>query len=109
MGNFKPTDEPSNAIYYAAYEAIYQDSEPVSTKDREFIAVFVAATKKGRKEEPEVNKPDTNQARKEAGTKGQPVQPAKVEKSKDMMELGDEDVLTNAHDACLEDTDLDWR
>ncbi len=28
VGNFKPTDEPSNTIYYGAFKYIYKGSKP---------------------------------------------------------------------------------
>ncbi len=46
VGNFKPTDKPSNAIYYAVYEDIYQGHWPVLTRDRECITAFMASAKK---------------------------------------------------------------
>ena len=46
VGDLKPTDRPSDAIYDAVHEALFGGDWPVTIGDKEFVVGFVAAAKR---------------------------------------------------------------
>ena len=45
VGNFKPTNEPSDNVYDVLYDGLFGGNSPTSIKKREFLVAFAAAAK----------------------------------------------------------------